>query len=392
MSINNWFQKASLRFLFACLTFFLVQCGKKEKTYENGDRRKTDNSKIVKYASGFEVLKDSSYTIVNVFYPNNRQKVLYKYLLTPRGKKRPEGFNDAILIETPIRSFIALSTMYVAYAEELNVLDQLKGISELQYVNSKKVLQKHAENKIIDLGTNTALNIERIFALKPEIIVCYTYGNSEYEVHPKLYQAGMPLAVHAEQLETHPLGRMEWIKFFALLFEKEKQADSLFELTERNYYKIRNIGSKAKTLPTVFTDIKYGDTWFMPGGRSFLATLLKDAHTRYIWAADTNKGSIPLSFEAVYEKAHNADYWINLSDWHSQSEILQSDARYKKFKAFQTGNLFNYNNRVNANKGNDFWESGMLHPDWILADLVKIFHPEVLPSHELVYYKKIYND
>ncbi|HEX8546078.1 MAG TPA: ABC transporter substrate-binding protein, partial [Cytophagaceae bacterium] len=272
----------------------------------------------VKYSNGFEIIDNDSFKIVNVFFPNNRQKLLYKYLLIRRGDKRPLGYEDAIVIETPVRSFIALSTMYVAYAEQLDVLEKLKGISEIKYVNSKKALQLHAENKIKDLGINSSLNIEAIYALKPEIIVCYTYGNSNYEIHPKLHQAGLKLAVHAEQLETSPLGRMEWIKFFALLFEKEVLADSIFKETEKSYYKIKAIAATAEASPTVFTDIKYGDTWFMPGGRSYLAQLLLDAHTSYLWSSDTNKGSIPLSFEAVYEKAHNADYWINLSDWHNK--------------------------------------------------------------------------
>jgi iron complex transport system substrate-binding protein len=149
------------------------------------------------------------------------------------------------------------------------------------------------------------------------------------------------------------------------------------------------MSQKGKGRPSVFSDIKYGDTWFIPGGNSYAANLLKDANSNYLWGDTEKRGSIPYSFETVYVKAVNADFWINCSNFKTFKDIERADTRYKDFKAFRTGNIFNNNKRENEAGGNDYWESGLVSPDVILSDLVKIFHPELLPGYELFYYKKI---
>jgi iron complex transport system substrate-binding protein len=127
----------------------------------------------------------------------------------------------------------------------------------------------------------------------------------------------------------------------------------------------------------------------MPAGKSYVAKYLSDAGGKYLWSDDKSAGSLPLSFEVVLERAANADYWLNFSQsWQSLKDVVAEDSRYADFQAVKTGNLYNNNTRVNDSGGNDYWEGGISNPDIVLSDLIKILHPEILPNHQLFYYRK----
>ncbi len=127
----------------------------------------------------------------------------------------------------------------------------------------------------------------------------------------------------------------------------------------------------------------------MPGGKSYKAALVRDAGGDYLWKNDTTSGSLPLDFEAVYVRALGADVWLETSEQDSFAVLTASDSRYKQLKALQGKNVYNNNRRMNTTGGNDFFERGALHADEVLADYIRIFHPELLPEHELIYHKKL---
>ena len=137
--------------------------------------------------------------------------------------------------------------------------------------------------------------------------------------------------------------------------------------------------------------LPWKDTWYIPGGKSFAARFIKDAGGEYIWEKLDSKIARPMGFETIYKKAKDADIWINPGDIDNLEAILTVDARLKHFKPIKNRKVFNNNDIMNKAGGNDYWESGITHPQIILKDLVRIFHPEVLPDHELVYYKNIFN-
>jgi iron complex transport system substrate-binding protein len=199
----------------------------------------------------------------------------------------------------------------------------------------------------------------------------------------------LKVCVNADHLEHTPLGRMEWIKFFAAFFSKSEEADSIFTEAKNEYHRLKALVKTTQNRPEVFVNIRYGDVWFMPGGRSYMSSLLQDAGGKYMWAGDNSTGSMQIDFETVYQKAGAAEYWLNTGSWSSIAEVLRNDQRYGAFKAVKTGNVFNNNKRVNKYGGNDYWESGFLKPQVVLADLISIFHPGLLPDHELFYYQKL---
>ncbi len=155
------------------------------------------------------------------------------------------------------------------------------------------------------------------------------------------------------------------------------------------YLRMADKAKNIKVKPTVLNNAPYQGVWWIAGGSSYAARLIEDAGGDYMWSDNEQSGSLMLDFEAVFEKAADVDFWINPGIWRSLDEARAEDERYAEFKAFQKGSVYNNNRRMNEHGFSDYWESGVANPDVVLADLITIFHPDFLPGHELVYYKKL---
>jgi iron complex transport system substrate-binding protein len=204
-----------------------------------------------------------------------------------------------------------------------------------------------------------------------------------------LANAGIPVIVNADWLETDPLGRAEWVKLMAALLNKEDEVNAKFSALEKEYNRIKDLAVKATVKPQVVVGMPFKGTWYVPGGDNYQTQLLRDAGAKYHWSDVAGAGSLALDFETVAPIALKADFWINMGNARSKAEIAAADQRYTRFNAYQKGTLYNSNKRLNDIGANDYWESGAVNPQLILADLVKIFHPELLPDHQLVYYKQL---
>ena len=211
----------------------------------------------------------------------------------------------------------------------------------------------------------------------------------EWDTHPKLEEAKLPYVINSEWNEQSPLGRAEWIKFMAVFFNKESEVNELFQSMVDEYKALADLAAKVTAKPSVFMGAPYQGTWWVSGGGSHAAQLLTDAGADYIWSDDDSTGSLMLDIESVFELAEEADFWINVGYWNSLDDAKAADDRFTKFSAHEEGTVYNYNKRLGPNGGNDYLESGSANPHKVLADLITIFHPGLLPEHELYYYKKL---
>jgi len=268
--------------------------------------------------------------------------------------------------------------------------ESIVGISGIRYVSDSTTQQMIKSNKIVDVGYEESLNYELILSLKPDIILAYGVESEKIGYITKLKDLGLPVVFVAEYLEDSPLAKAEWIKLFGVLYNKESYSDSVFSTIKDEYNNLKQKALKYKTKPKVFAGLPWKESWFISGGKSNLAQLINDAGGSYIWKDDTTHESFPLSLEAVFQKASQADYWINTGTANSLSEIPNSDERLTLFKPFIKKNIFNNNQRVCLNGGNDYWESGIVKPQFILKDLLEIFHPDAFPNHTLYFYKKLH--
>jgi len=291
--------------------------------------------------------------------------------------------------ELPLSSAMVIPTSAIAYMDELNLTDKITGISQPDFIYNSKIQQQIQNKKIQVIGTFDEIFVEKVLVSKPDIFIS-TSSPSLAKFHDLLKRQGIKILFIDEYEELNPLAKAEYIKIFGKLFGKEKEADGLFAEIENNYKEIQSlIRRSTKENPTVFANQIYGDVWYMPGGKSFQSILFKDAGGNYLWASDTSTGSLNLSFESVFEKAINADVWINAGDYPTKSSLQASYPNYEWFSAFRNGNVYNWNKRITKKGANDYFETGTVRPDWVLKDLASIFHPELFSEHELYFYKKL---
>jgi iron complex transport system substrate-binding protein len=343
---------------------------------------------LLKYAEGFSIKVDSSYIWIEVKHPYQGSDQGFRYLLVPHEVPIPDHAAEVKVIRIPVSSIACTSTTHIPLLDYLDETESLSGFTTMDYISSARARKRIEEGKVVELGVDKGINIEILSALKPDLLMGYTM-TAEYGQFKKIEELGIPVVINAEYLETHPLGRAEWIKFMAAFFNKLDKADSVFAAIEERYLAVRKIARSIEVKPTVLSGILYGDAWFLPGGKNYAATLLKDAGYQYLWADDPSNGFLELSFESVFSRAHECDYWIGVGPFQSLDEMRATDHRYGQFRALKNKNVFSYDARKGEKGGNEYLELGYLRPDLILQDLVKISSPELLPSHNLYFHRRL---
>lgn len=343
----------------------------------------------IKYAEGWTIDYFNHYKVITVVKPWQGSDVTFQYVLVQCGTPTPDGFDGGQVIEVPADSIVTMSTTYLPHLAELDLLDRLVGLDDMEFVYTPAVVERVESGKLAEIGNGATVNVERVLELNPSLVMTYGIGDPQSDAHPQLLAAGVPVAINAEYMETLPLGRAEWIKFTAAFFNREAAAEAVFADIATRYEDLTGRVDALDARPTVLVNVPFQGTWYMSGGNSFFARLLEDAGATYLWADEETTDSLPLSFESVFERAASADYWLNTGTWSHIDDMLAADERFGAFTALQQGRVYNNNRRLNQYGGNDFWESGVTHPHLVLADLIAILHPEVLPDHELYYYQQV---
>jgi iron complex transport system substrate-binding protein len=344
----------------------------------------------VKYAKGFSVDYYNGFKVVTVKDLKDTANVLAQYVVLPKGKPAPVDFSEAVLLDTPVRKVICISTNHIAALAQLGLMDSIAGVANVNLVYNKELVEKVKQNKIADVG-QSELNYEKIVELNPAFVFTSGSWDGGDKMKMKLLSLHIKSVLNLDYMEQEPLARAEWIKFTAVFFDKEVEADSLFKQIEQNYLVLKEKAKSAATQPTVFVNIPFKEIWYMPCGDNYTAKIIADAGGNFLWKdARANNGlNLNLDYEAVYAKAANADLWLCNGFVGSLADIKGADKKNTLFKAYKTGNVYNADKRNTPGGGFDFWESSPLNPDKVLADMIFIFHPELLPGHELYYYRKL---
>ena len=349
----------------------------------------SDAQVSIDYARNFTLEYKDGYKLLTVLTPWAGATEPIQYVLVPAGQPDPSGIGDAMIVHTPIQSFVSLSTTYLPFLEQIDELDSLVAVDAGAYIYNPKVQTWLQADAVTEVGSGAVINLERLVDLNPDLIMTSASGFADYDSHPQLLEAGLNVVINSDYLEQDPLGRAEWGKFIAAFYEKELEADRLFDEMVARYLEAKTIASLLSTRFTVFTNTAYEGTWYMPGGESYIAILLADAGSDYVFKDIQGSGAQPLDFEVVLERAKDADYWINVGAIADLASLAAMDARYADFKAFQEAKVYTYSKRVNALGAVDYFESGAAAPDVILMDLIKVLHPETLSEHELYFYQAL---
>ena len=339
-------------------------------------------SDSIRYAMGFSVADRDGFVEVEVRDPWNEGRVLQRYLLVPRNGPLPEGgLPDGTVVRVPLRNMVVYTSVHSAAIDALGAADYIVGVCEPRYIKVDAVKKRLDEGLTKDLGAATSPNIERMIEAGAEVVIASPFDHGGYGAVEKL---GIPIIECADYMETSPLGRAEWIKFLGLFTQECRRADSLFSETEANYLGTQALVRNVTARPRLMTGKKYGSPWYVPSGDSFMAQIYRDAGADYVFDYLPGTGSVPLSFETVFSKAVDADIW--LINYNKEGNMTYDDLKsdyspYSGFSSFRNRRVFGNNTNYSL-----FYEEIPMNPDYLLTELIAIFHPELLPSYKLRYF------
>lgn len=334
----------------------------------------------LEYAKGFHVKTlENGVRLVDVADPQkdeDKMPVSYHFALVPAQAQGdcqvPEGYTK---VKVPVERTLVMTMLQLSNFTALDALDVVKGITGTKNLFNKDIRQRVKDGRMVKIGMEGNFDTELILAANPEVIFISPFKRGGYDA---IKEAGVTLVPHLGYKESHPLGQAEWVKYVGLFLGKEKKADELFEGIKMRYLALAEKVSATKERPTVFSGEMHGGNWFAVGGKNHLAQLFRDAGAEYI-LKDDNTGGVPIEYEQMYATAANADYWRILNSYpgdFSYEALKASEPRNEFFKAFKEKHVIYCNM-----KQTPYYETSPVEPDVLLADLVAIFHPDVMPDN-----------
>ena len=360
------------KFITLVALVLLVACKKQEKK----ERISQSNTSItaLKYAEGFTIISGEHSKIIEINspWPNANKVFTHEFL------------NE----ELPINEIVVTSTTHIPALELLGVAHTLVGFPGTDYVSSKKTRARIESGAVRELGKNEGINTEVLLELQPDIVIGFGVDGSN-RTFETIKKSGIPVIYNGDWVENSPLAKAEWIKFFGVLFNKEKEADSIFNEIELNYLNAKELAATVSTAPTIVSGALHKDVWYLPSGTSPEAQFLKDANVNYLWKDTSGQGSLALNFETVYEKGSNADIWLSPSYYASLEALNQANEHYSKFKAFKNKMVYSFSTTTGATGGVTYYEMGFARPDLVLKDIIKICHQELLPDYQTNFFKPL---
>lgn len=361
---------------------------------------------IVKHGDGEENSDaaegiDYQYAEAIIANPWKAGTMLHRYILIPKGeegdktvamlaRRRSTGARCTTdTVRTPLESNLVFTAPHCQLLTELGCQNAITGVCDKDYINipdikSRAQADAKVAHPIMDCGSSMQPDIERIIALHPEALLISPFENSGG--YGKLDKLRIPVIETADYMETSPLGRAEWIKLYGLLLGSSK-ADSLFSAIEKEYLQLKAEAAKLPLGLSILTERKTGNVWYVPGGKSTMGILLRDAHARYIFADDTHSGSLSMSPEQIIAKGNQVDVWAFKyfgGNALTKQDLLAEYQGYQALKAFQTGTVYETDTSCEP-----YFELTSFHPEILLREFIILSHPEAGDKFgKLRFYKK----
>lgn len=341
---------------------------------------------LPQYASGFKILgrPGSESTLIEVYNPwQGADSVVTRLLIERDGADVSPDF-DGQVIKGDAKRIVTLSSTHIAMLDAVDAVSSVVGVSGLDYIMNQNIQARRKE--VSDIGYEGNINTELLVALNPDIVLLYGV-NGACSIEGKLKELDIPYMYVGDYVENSPLGKAEWMVALSEMIGQRAEGEKAFAGIPERYNDLKNkVADSVLDAPSVMFNTPYGDSWFMPSTESYMVRLVKDAGGDYIYKKNTGNASVPVDLEEAYQLTSDADMWLNVGTVNSLDELKNLCPKFTDTRCFRNGDVYNNNFRTNSFGGNDFFESAIVHPDVVLSDLIKIFHPGLLPDSTLTYY------
>ena len=364
------FHKISAPFLMIFVLAF-CGCGQRTETYVS----EKNDTLVWRHASLLSMVETDSFTFVSIENPWKSGSSLHRYVLVPHSAPLPQNIPEGTVIRTPLKRAVAFTSVHASLLCDFNALFSLIGVCDAEYIMRRELKNGLQNGSILDLGKAMQPNTERIVSANCDALLVSPFQNNTFGV---LEDLNIPIVECADYMERSPLARAEWMRFYGRLFGQGVRADSLFAEVEKRYLDIHQKAKQAKSRPRLMIDMLLGSVWYVPGGNSTMGRIYQDAGADYIFSYLPESGSVSLSFETVYEKAHDADLWFlkyGSPEDYSYKSLRENDTRYADFRPWQQRHVYGCNTSRTP-----FYDDIPFHPDVFLNELVAVCHPELCDS------------
>lgn len=338
------------------------------------------------YALGFKILgaENNASTLIQISNPwQGAQDIHMSYFISRNNEQPPAGYTGTV-IPAGAKRIVCMSSSYIAMLDALGQADRIVGVSGIDYISNPYILAHR--DSIKDVGAE--INYELLLGLKPDVVLLYGIADAQSAVTDKLKELSIPSMYIGEYLEESPLGKAEWLVALSELTDSREKGIEVFREIPKRYHTLKTLAQSAKQRPTVMFNTPWNDSWVMPSTRSYMAQLVADAGADYIYKENTSSSSTGIGLETAYELIQKADYWVNVGTASTLDELKSTNPKFANAKSVRNQMVYNNNQRLTATGGNDYWESAVIHPDIVLRDLIRIFHPELV-SDSLYYYRHL---
>lgn len=379
----------NIKIILLGLVGVLLSC---QNTPEKGKHEplqtKTETAFKIDYAQGFEVQRFDGYTLLSITEAWPDADKTFTYLLQESEDIDINSLGYDYKIKVPIERIVVTSTTHIPSLEALDLLDHLVGFPNTDYISSEKARDLIEQDQIKNVGQDQSLNTEVLLSLQPDVVVSFAVKGQNKSLE-SIKKANIPVLYNADWVESHPLGKAEWIKFFGLLFNKNEEAKAIFDTIKTEYENAKALAAKSQSKPSVLSGALWKDQWYLPGGDSWQAQLIDDANANYLYKETETGGSLSLSFESVLNDSQNAEFWIAPAQFTSYQQMSDQQQHYEKFTAFKEKNIYTFAKTKGQTGGVLYYELAPQRPDWVLKDLIHIFHPELLDAYETKFFKPL---
>ena len=375
----------TLRLLAAVVLLLAVAAGCRNGNKTQGRSAVSDAERGIAspvYAEGFTVRYTPEGTLLDIQDPQRTYGQSFHYLIVPRDAEEPTVPEGYTVLRVPVDRVVCMTSLQLSNFIALDELDRVMGVTSTRHLFNPEMKRRLADGRTRKIGIEGNFDPEVILGINPDVILISPFKRGGYEA---LKGVDVPLVPHLGYQECTPLGQAEWIKFAGLLIGEEEKAARVFEGIEQRYNALKAKTAKVKERPVVLSGELHGGNWYVGGGRSFLAQIFRDAGGEYFLPDDGKHGGLNLDFETVYSQTAKARYWRIVNSYpgtFSYDALKAQDARYADLGAFKNHGVIYCNMREKP-----FYENMPVQPDVVLADLIHILHPELLPAdYQPVFY------
>ena len=376
------------KILFLLTIVLLTACGGQRPPQSWAERLQEStapDSLVFRYARLIHVEQREGCRVVYIDNPWMQGKGLHTYVLVPYDAPLPDDLPGGTIVRTPLRRSVVFTSVHCALIDQLQATAQVAGVSDLKYIKVPFVREGVQSGRIADCGDGMSPVVEKIIDTEADALLLSPFENAGG--YGQMEDINIPIVECAEYMEMSPLARAEWMRFYGMLYGKEKEAEQLFAQVETNYTALKQQAATAADRPSVLVDKMAGSVWYVPGGRSTIGQMLSDANADYPWTDDTHSGSLQLAIETVLERAGESDFWLLRYDSPTPLTMLQLLSEkdgYRMVRSVENERVYGCNVTTSM-----FYEETPFRPDLLLQDLIKILHPDIPNLPEPRYYHKI---